>query len=732
VTPASRLRRLAAAPWFSTACAGSVLTAAVLALYVAQPLLAVRLDLKIYDMLLPLRAASAPSPALVIVDLDEASLAAYGQWPWPRHRVADLLDALGAYRVAAIGLDVMFAEADRSSPERVAQELERDRAVTLPIDGLPDHLRDYDRLLADALQRNPAVLGFYARFDGSSGTPELPASVNAVIHAAPGAMAPERRLQSAENAVLPLPVLRDKAPLGFINVAPDADGIVRKVPLAIRVKDTLYPSLPLRALMLGLGERNLRLRAGAYGLESVSAGGYTVPVSPRGEMHIPFIGPSGTYRYVSAKDVLRREAPPDELAGRVVFVGTSSAGLLDIHATPKDPVCPGVEIHAAALDAILSQNAIRLPPWTPAAQAAGILLTGILATVCFGFARARTYLPMAAALAAAAVFLSRWLFAGGLFLSPLYLLATVAVLGPGLVFLRFWQEEKQKLLLRNHFSRYVSPEIVKRITRLSGDLFAGEERELSILFTDIRGFTSISERLSPRQVVALLNRYFTPMTALTLERGGTLDKFIGDALMAFWNAPLDVPGHPARAVETALAMQETLAVLNGELFAEFGVEIVIGAGIHTGPVYVGNMGSQDRVNYTPIGDNVNLASRLEGLCAQYGVPVAVSGETRKGCGDAFAFQYMDTLRVKGRTRPVGVLVPMRREEAAARAGELAAWEAARLLYHSGAFAQALTALADLAARHPARRLYAVYAERVRALKDDPPENWDGVWTLTSK
>ncbi|MDR1276940.1 MAG: adenylate/guanylate cyclase domain-containing protein [Candidatus Accumulibacter sp.] len=732
MTAKSAFRRLAAASWFSTACAGSVLIAAMLALYVAQPLLAVRLDLKVYDMLLPLRAAPRASPTPVIVDLDEASLAAYGQWPWPRYLVADLVDALSEYRVAAIGIDVMFAESDRSSPEHVFRGLERDRSISLSIKGLPAPLRDYDRLLGDSLKKSPAVLGFYGRFDGSSSALELPASVNAIIHAAPGAPAPEDRLQSAENAVVPLPVLRETAPLGFINVAPDADGIVRKVPLVIQVKGAIYPSLPLRALMRVLETRNLRLRAGAYGLESVGAGAYTVAVNPRGEMYIPFIGPSGTYRYVSARDVLRREAPRETLEGRVVFVGTSAAGLLDIHATPLDPVCPGVEIHAAALDAILSENAIRMPPWTPAAQVAGILFTGILATLGFGFARPRTYLPAAAALVAAAVMLSRRLFADGVFLSPLYMLTTVGVLGLGLVFLRFWQEERQKIVLRSSFSRYVSPEVVKRIARLSGDFFAGEERELSILFTDIRGFTSISEGLSPRQVVALLDRYFTPMTALVLKSGGTLDKFIGDALMAFWNAPLDVSEHPVKAVEAALAMQEALGVLNGELRAEFGVEIGIGAGVNTGPAYVGNMGSRDRINYTLIGDNVNLASRLEGLCKLYGVPVAVSGETRKCCGDAFVFQYMDTLRVKGKGRPVGVLVPLRREDAALRSDELAEWESARVLYHAGDFTRALEAISELVARYPARKLYAVYAERLRALKDDPPKNWDGVWTLTSK
>jgi adenylate cyclase len=240
-------------------------------------------------------------------------------------------------------------------------------------------------------------------------------------------------------------------------------------------------------------------------------------------MHIPFIGPRGTYPYVSAADVLRGNAPPEALRGRIAFVGTSAPGLLDIRAMPFDSVYPGVEIHAAVVDAILAGNAVSVPPWTPAAQALGILVSGLAAALAFGLARPLIYLPVAGALIAVAIALSRRLFAGGLFLSPLYVGLTVALMGACLIFLRFWQEERQKLILRNAFSRYVSPEIVKRITKLRGNLFAGEERDLSILFTDIRGFTSLSEKLSPRQIVLLLNRYFTPMTALVREHSGTMD-----------------------------------------------------------------------------------------------------------------------------------------------------------------------------------------------------------------
>lgn len=726
-------RRISAqASWFPAALTVPAVLLGMAILYIAQPSPIVRLDWKIYDSLLPLRAAPRPSPVPVIVDLDEASLQEYGQWPWPRYLVADLLEALDGYGVAAVGLDIMFAEPDRSSPERLRAALRRDRGAALNLESLPPSLHDFDRLLMEALRRSPAVLGFYGRFDGVFAAPDIPPSVTCIELSSPGAIPLERSLPAAKNAVPPLPLLLDTAPLGFINVAPDGDGIVRKAPLLIRVGSDIYPSLALRSLMLALGSNKLIVRSGPYGLESVRVGQLTTPVDAQGSVSIPFIGPSGTYPYISAADVLRKTAPRDALQDRIVFVGTSAPGLLDIRATPLDQVYPGVEIHAAVVDAVLTGNALDIPPWTPAAQLLSIVASGLMAALAFGFARPRIYLPVAALLSAAAVLLSRSLFADGIFVSPLYSVITVAIMGASLLLLRFWQEERQKLILRNAFSRYVSPEIVKRITKLRGNLFAGEERELSILFTDIRGFTALSEKLSPQEVVNLLNRYFTPMTALVREHGGTMDKFIGDALMAFWNAPLDVPGHPARAVSAALAMQEKLLTLNGELQAEFGVGVRIGAGVHTGSAYVGNMGSAELVNYTLIGDNVNLASRLEGLCPQYGVGLVVSGETGAGCGEAFAFQYLDTIRVKGKSQPVRVYAPLRLEKAAARREELRAWEEACGLYRSGDFARAAESLTALCQRFPEAALYAVYLERAQTLSQNPPEHWDGIWTATRK
>jgi adenylate cyclase len=350
----------------------------------------------------------------------------------------------------------------------------------------------------------------------------------------------------------------------------------------------------------------------------------------------------------------------------------------------------------------------------------------------FGFVGPRVYLPVAALLIGGTIQAARHLFSQGLFLSPLYGVLTVAAAGAFLLLLRFWQEERQKRILRGIFSRYVSPEVVSRVTRTAGELMAGEEREISIMFTDIRNFTAMSERLKPQEVVSLLNSYFAPMTALVRQQSGTLDKFIGDALMAYWNAPLEVADHPFRAVETALAMQEAMPALNERLMADLNLGVSIGVGVHTGSAFVGNMGTADFVNYTLIGDNVNLASRLEGLCPRYGAGIVISGETKEACGDAFAFQCLDSIRVKGKMRPVTIYLPLRPEEAEERREELADWEAARKAYVAGDFRAAETRLAVLRGAFPQSQLYAVFAGRVRHLLQDAPASWDGIWTGTQK
>jgi adenylate cyclase len=716
---------------FAAVALGALVSAALAALYVSRPATLTRLDFRIYDMLLPLRAAPAPSPVPVIIDIDEASLSDYGQWPWPRYLVADLVKALGDYGVAAVGIDIIFAEPDNSSPSQVVSYLNRDRGLDVDFTGLPTPLRDYDALLADAVANSRIVLGAYAT-SAAGITPDESQAVKIHLRERRGAIPYEPRLSSTFGAILPLPPLRENAAIGFINVDPDPDGIVRKIPLLIRAGGNIYPSLALCALMTAAGASDIMVTSGPDGLESVRMGRFGANVTPSGEMYIPFIGPSRTYPYYSASDALRGRIPRDALRGRIAFIGTSAAGLLDIRTTPFDKVYPGVEVHAAAIDALIAGNSIIMPSWTADMQLVYIIIAGILSASLFGFAPPVLYVPFAAAAVGAPISLARYFFARGYFVSPLYAVMTVASSGALVLVFRFWQENRQRKRIKATFSRYVSPKVVNRVMLEKGDLLAGAERVVSIVFTDIRGFTSISERLTPRQTVNLLNRYFTPMTALVQESDGTLDKFIGDALMAFWNAPVETPDHARRAIDAALSMGERLQTMNAELESDFGLTLRMGAGIHTGAAYVGNMGSRDLVNYTLIGDNVNLASRLEGLCPKYGVPATTSGDTMSDAGDAFAYQYLDTIRVKGKNAPIKIYSPMRLEEGRRRAGELERWTSAVEIYMAGDFREARAAFGEMSRAYPERELYGIFAGRAGELDENPPENWDGIWTMTRK
>jgi len=711
---------------------GSLLTLALCLVYTAHLPVVTALDLKIYDALLPLKRVES-SGRVVIVDLNEASFAAYGQWPWPRYRLADLVDTLHDYQVAAIGLDMLFVEPDRTSPNEIQKALQRDKGITASFQNLPPESRDNDRLFAEALARVPATLAAFAQNDAP---PSEPSSHFNVIERAAydGLPSFDAGLPPFQSAIWPLPILEAAAPASFANVLADADGVVRSVPLLVKVGETVQPALALYTVMRALGKKSLTAYLDGNGLHTLKFDKLSVPVTPAAEFHIPFSGPHGAYPYISAKDVLQKRTSPEQLAGKIVFIGTSAVGLRDIRATPFDQVMPGVEIHAAIADALLTQNAIRIPFWSDQAQVSILLLCGLFATLVFGFARARVYLPTAFLVLAGTVGASCHLFTQGIFFSPLYGIVTMITVGGILLFPRLWQEERQKLAIRNTFSHYVAPEIVKHVLRSPDAVLAGEERVVSILFTDIREFTNLSERLTPHQTVHLLNRYFTPMTALVRESRGTVDKFIGDALMAFWNAPLNVPEHPRLAVMTALAMQERLTEMNAALVEDLGIRLAIGAGIHTGPVYVGNMGSQEMLSYTLIGDGVNLAARLETLCARYGVGLIVSESTRDACealSSPLHFQYLDTIRVKGKQNSTRIYAPMLSETATARHEELLLWDTAIHAYLAADFAKAGTGFQKLHETF-AKPLYALFADRAALLQREPPPDWDGVWNWKGK
>ncbi len=718
----------------------------MLVLYVWQPNILQQADRNVYDVLLRANGGGDPSPTPALIDLDDASLAEFGQWPWPRHLVAKLVANLTEYGAAAIGLDILLAEPDNASVLSLQKSFQRHFNVNIPLESIPQALHDNDRILATILAQSPSVLGVYARFVGDE-TPlpeNMPPPEGIIEMTAPGGLAPRTHIMTGKGATLPLPELRAVAPLGALNVAQDADGIIRSVPLISQVDGRIMISLALRSLMRGLGTKTLSLIGGPDGLQALRIGKYNVPVTPDGRFMVAFRGPRNYYPTFSAADILNKKIPPEEIQGRVLIVGTSAAGLLDIRATPFDSMYPGAEVHTTVIDAILSKRFIESPAWIPGAQVSSILFLGGLAALMFAMAPAIAYLPILALLAVGAGWGSWVIFQQGIYLSPLYTLITLVALAVTLLAVRFWQEARQKRTLRNAFSRYIAPDMVARIVDVGEAVLVGEERVVTLLFTDIRGFTTLSENLTPDQVVNALNQYFTPMTSIIRSSQGTVDKFIGDAVMAFWNAPLDVPRHPLLAVKSAMQMHVALAELNEVFQEEIGIKLRMGAGVHTGKVYVGNMGSAELLDYTCIGDTVNLASRLEGMCAVYGVGVVTSAETADQClsyaqgEDALPaeeipfFIPLDSIRVKGKTLPVEICTPISHEEKALRAEEIELFMQARADYVQGDFITSSQRFTQLKEAFPDSLLYTLYAERTEFLQAEPPENWEGVWTFTKK
>lgn len=684
-----------------------------------------RLDNLVYDTWLKLVEKPDPHPALAIVDIDEKSLARYGQWPWSRTMLAELVNRLLDAGALAIGLDMLLSEPDRSSPDYLRNSLKAQRGLDVAISGIPPELMDNDQFFSSTIKDRPVVLGAFGLFDEARLPESLPKSIGAVELTPEGAPNPREKLKEAKGMLLPLKKFSDEAPIGIINANVPSDGVIRSVPLLTRAKDNLYPALSLRALMAAQGNGTLFLQSDHDGLKGLRSADTDIPVEPDGSFRPFYLGPARTYPYLSAADILDGKINREQLEDRIIFVGSSAWGLLDMRSTPLDPAMPGVEIHAVIADNILSGLKISIPPNINGLQILAIVFSACLAY--FLFAHLSVIASVFSSLAILAAYLwASWLcFANGEFISPVYAMLAVVIMGLLIAPFRFWQEQRSKRLIKAAFAHYVSPEAVNRIAADGTGALAGQSRELSVLFTDVRGFTSISEKIDPGALVELLNSYFTPMTACVIRRDGTLDKFIGDALMAFWNAPLDVANHQEKAVLAALDMQKTLDRLRPDFFARYGVEIRIGAGIHSGMAQVGNMGSDDLLNYTCIGDNVNLASRLESLSKRYGVGIIVSSDVKEQC-ESVAFRHLDRIRVKGSSRPMDIYTPLdgKIDDAVERR-----WQKALDAYFNGDFSQAMRLFKEISGFDVAA---ALFLDRCSQLLASRPKEWDGVWTYDSK
>jgi adenylate cyclase len=695
---------------------------------------------------------------IVIVDIDPKSLGEVGHFPWSRNVMARLVDRLvGQYHARVVGFDVSFPEPDTSSGYDVLEGLARRELKDVP--ALERQLRelkprlDYDGLFAKALEGRPVVLGYNLAPGIVRGVLPQPAFTTVDlngrdpnVYSADGYEANIERLQQAARTA------------GNFTVVNDPDGVVRSAPLLLRIGDGYYPSLSLATAAVYLGVRSIKpvldTDIAAMSAAQAEAGGVDalqvklpddtwrrIPIADGMTNLVEFRGPGGpaggAFRYVSAADVLAGRAPPRVLENAIVLVGTTAPGLQDLRAAPVNKEYPGVEVHANVIKSILDQRYKSRPPDAAAIEFGQALLVGtVLALLLPTLAPVAAVTASVAAFAAVAGFnwfmYSRQDIALDMFVT-LALIATLFVLN--LAWGYFFEFRKGRALV-SRFGEYVAPELVALMAENPEAYnMDGESRELSVMFVDVRGFTTISEGLSPKQLREYINLYLTAMSEdIRSSHQGTLDKYIGDAVMAFWGAPVAFADHASRAVATSLLMQASAARLNADFKKRGWPELKIGIGINSGLMHVGDMGSAIRRAYTVMGDAVNLGSRLEGITKVYGVGIAV-GEATRLAAPGFVYRELDLVRVKGKNEPVAIFEPLGKpaDLAPGALEELAGWDAALARVRAQDWDGAEARIRTLQAAHPERGLYALYLERIAHFRRHPPAaGWDGVTTFETK
>ena len=712
-----------------------------------------RLDDIIYDGRLRATMPKTLDDRIVIVDIDEKSLAQVGRWPWSRNRLATMVDELFVrQQVALLGFDVVFAEADDSSGLKRLEQLAQGelKSQTGFIDQLAELRRslDYDGLFARALEQRPVVLGYYLTSDRDGrASGELPAPVMS-----PAALQGRPiRFTRWDGYGANLETLARAAPMaGFFNSITDTDGVVRSIPLVAEHGGQYYESLSLAMfrMLTGLPQvmpgfpQERFLGKNYQGLESIllKQGDKTlsIAVDDRVATLVPFRGRGGarggSFEYISAVDLLEGRLPPAKLKDKIVLVGTTAPGLLDLRVTPVGETYPGVETHANVMSGLLDGKIFVKPDYAVGYEVVLLLASGLLLAFALPLLSAVRAVALSLAVVAALVGLNLWLFLAYGLVLPLATALVMAVTAFGLnMSYGYFVESRSKRELAQLFGTYVPPELVDEMVKDPDSYsMAASAKELTVMFCDMRGFTQLSENMEPTQLQELLNGVFSRLTSLIRTNRGTIDKYMGDCVMAFWGAPVETPDHARLAVKTALEMASTVRAINADHRARGLPEIGLGIGINTGTMCVGDMGSDIRRSYTVIGDAVNLGSRLEGLSKVYGAEIVVSEFTQQSAS-SFTWQELDRVRVKGKAQAVAIFRPLPDPVDPATAAEVRRWSVALKAYRAQDWDQCDVELLNLQRLNAKNYLYQLYAERVASMRLLPfdPE-WDGATSFESK
>jgi len=707
-----------------------------------------QLDNIIYDARLRLTMPGGVDERIVILDIDEKSLEEVGHWPWPRDVLAELMDKLfDRYQAGIVAFDVVFAEADYSSGIRTLDRLAAGALKDAPqFQQQYRELRpglDYDARFARAVQGRPVVLGYYlnsekdAKRTGAIPPPVLPKGTFR------GRNIPFTVWLGYGGNLAPL--LKNAANAGHFNPITDDDGVVRRVPMIAELDGEYYEALSLAVVRAMLGFPAVEpgyapdrfLQRGYAGLEWLQVGRVAIPVDETASALIPYRGKKGSFAYVSIADVLADRTPPERLKGKITLIGTTAPGLLDLRSTSVENVYPGVEVHANLIAGILDGKVKLKPPYMLGAEVLLLLVGGVALSLLIPLLAPlwATLLTVAGMTAITALDIVIWTRADMVLPLAASILMTAALYTVNMAY-GYFVEARSKRQFTELFGQYVPPELVDEMAR-DPRKYNMEPRaaELTILFSDVRGFTSISEALKPEELREYINDYLTAMSGIIRSRHrGTLDKYIGDAIMAFWGAPVDDAQHARNGVLAALDMQKERRLLNERFAARGWPTLNIGIGLNTGSVRVGDMGSQVRRAYTVMGDAVNVASRLEGRTKGYDLGILVGEGTRQQVKDV-VFREVDRVKVKGKDEAVTIYEPLGLDGEVARAtlDELKIWNQALRAYRAQQWDQVEVQLLNLQRMNPACGLYRAYADKVAQLRrEPPPAGWDGVTVFEDK
>lgn len=704
-----------------------------------------------YDTRLKFTLPNTVDPRIVIVDIDEESLSSVGRWPWGRDKLATIVDNLfDEYQIKSLGFDIVFAEKDNSSGlqlfEQLAQNQLKDNEDYLNTLGDIRKTLEYDKIFARSLEQKDITMGYYFKTqleeDSENSTGSLPNPL-AKIDDKSGEKLPINKTTGFGGN---LAVLQESAKTGgyFDNPYVSNDGVFRRVPLVQIHQGYIYPSLALSLANLSLGEPKVSLSVQTsgnesdddyYALESINMADINIPVDINAAVYVPYRGRAYSFPYVSATDILFKTADPAVLKDAIVLVGTSAPGLLDLRSTPVQNVYPGVEVHANIISGILDQSIKHKPAWTVGYEFILLLfIAGIMAFLLPALSPLFSFL-FTLGLISATILFSFIAWENNYILpmaSPLFLTLLLFILH---MTYGFFIESRGKRQLAGIFGQYIPPELVDEMSESPADFsLEGESREMTVLFSDVRGFTTLSEGLDPQELTQLMNALLTPMTRVIHKNRGTIDKYMGDAIMSFWGAPIHDNEHARHALYAALDMMEELKIMQEDFKQRGWPPVNIGIGLNTGEMNVGNMGSEFRMAYTVLGDTVNLGSRLEGLTKAYGVDIIV-GELTKDQIPEFVFKELDLVRVKGKNKPVSIFTPIGHKNDISKEtqSELVRYKQALKAFRKQKWDNAEMDFFTLNRSHPDTLIYQEYLNRIQSYRQNPPgDDWDGVFTHTSK